>query len=239
LDRAALSRAQTPQTFRLGPIRAAHRAAAGAEMTDDVAVAQAAGLSVALTPGDEANVKLTTQADFVAAAARLEGTDPMEYRSGSGFDVHAFGEGDAVVLCGVRTPHARGLQGHSDADVGMHALTDAIFGALAEGDIGRWFPPSDPQWKGAASHIFLDKAVERVAARGGRLVNADVTLICERPKIGPLAEAMRARLAEILKVEVDRVSVKATTTERLGFAGREEGIAAMASVSLALPEGGA
>jgi len=239
LDRADLSRAQTPQTFRLGAIRAAHRAAAGAETTDDVAVAQAAGMTVALCLGDEDNVKLTTAADFAAAEARLRGAQIMEYRSGSGFDVHAFGDGSSVVLCGVETPHDRGLKGHSDADVGMHALTDAIFGALAEGDIGRWFPPSDPQWKGAASRIFLDKAVERIEARGGRLVNADVTLICERPKIGPLADAMRQTLAEILRVDVSRVSVKATTSERLGFTGREEGSAAMASVSVALPEGGA
>ncbi|MEM6745527.1 MAG: bifunctional 2-C-methyl-D-erythritol 4-phosphate cytidylyltransferase/2-C-methyl-D-erythritol 2,4-cyclodiphosphate synthase [Pseudomonadota bacterium] len=239
LDRDALSRAQTPQAFRLGPILAAHRAAEGREMTDDVAVAQAAGLCVALVEGEAANVKLTTAEDFQAAARRIGGTEAMEYRSGSGFDVHAFGVGDAAVLCGVEVPHGRGLKGHSDADVGMHALTDAIFGALAEGDIGRWFPPSEPAWKGAASRVFLEKAVERVAARGGRLVNADVTLICERPKIGPHAEAMRARLAEVLGIDAGRVSVKATTTERLGFAGREEGIAALASCSVALPEDGA
>ncbi|MEM1313612.1 MAG: bifunctional 2-C-methyl-D-erythritol 4-phosphate cytidylyltransferase/2-C-methyl-D-erythritol 2,4-cyclodiphosphate synthase [Pseudomonadota bacterium] len=237
LDRAALSRAQTPQAFRLGPILAAHRAAAGRALTDDVAVAQAAGIRVALVAGDEDNVKLTTAADFDAAARRIGGTRVMEYRSGSGFDVHAFGEGASVVLCGVEVPHGRGLKGHSDADVGMHALTDAIFGALSEGDIGRWFPPSEAAWKGADSSIFLAKAAERVAARGGRLVNADVTLICERPKIGPHAEAMRTRLAEILRIDVGRVSVKATTTERLGFPGREEGIAALASCSVALPEG--
>lgn len=238
LERDALVRAQTPQGFRLGPILAAHRAAAGRALTDDVAVAQAAGLAVLLTPGDEANVKLTVAEDLVRAEALLgarRGKDmTLDIRVGAGFDVHAFGEGDHVTLCGVRIPHPRGLSGHSDADVGMHALTDAIFGALAEGDIGTWFPPSDPQWKGAASEIFLAKAVERVAARGGRLTHADVTLICERPKIGPHAEAMRAELARILGVEIGRVSVKATTTERLGFPGREEGIAAQAAATVVL-----
>ena len=156
----------------------------------------------------------------------------MDLRLGNGFDVHAFCDGDAVWLCGVKVPHARGLLGHSDADVGMHALTDAIYGALAEGDIGQHFPPSDPQWKGAASHIFLRHAMERVAARGFTLTHCDVTLICERPKIGPHSTAMRAALAQIMGVEVDRISVKATTSERLGFTGREEGIAALATAAL-------
>ena len=156
----------------------------------------------------------------------------MDLRLGNGFDVHAFCDGDGVWLCGVKLPHPRGLLGHSDADVGMHALTDAIYGALAEGDIGQHFPPSDPQWKGAASHIFLRHAMERVAARGFTLTHCDVTLICERPKIGPHSDAMRAALAQIMGVEVDRISVKATTSERLGFTGREEGIAALATAAL-------
>lgn len=157
---------------------------------------------------------------------------PIDVRTGNGFDVHAFTEGSQVWLCGVSVPHSRGLLGHSDADVGMHALTDAIYGALAEGDIGRHFPPSDPQWKGAASDIFLAHAAARVAARGFRLTHCDVTLICERPKIGPHADAMRATLARILQIDADRISVKATTSERLGFTGREEGIAAMATATL-------
>ena len=156
----------------------------------------------------------------------------MDVRLGNGYDVHAFCEGDHVWLCGVKVPHGKALLGHSDADVGMHALTDAIYGALAEGDIGRHFPPSDPQWKGAASHIFLRHAMERVAARGFRLANCDVTLVCERPKIGPHADAMRAALAGLMGVAVDAVSVKATTSERLGFTGREEGIAALATATL-------
>ena len=156
----------------------------------------------------------------------------MDVRVGNGFDVHAFSEGDHVWLCGVKVPHGRGLLGHSDADVAMHALTDAIYGALAEGDIGRHFPPSDPQWKGAESHIFLSHAIGLATARGYRLANADVTIICERPKVGPHAAAMQARLAEIMGVAPDRVSVKATTSERLGFTGREEGIAAMATATL-------
>lgn len=233
VDRAGLVRAQTPQGFRLGPIRRAHEAARGHEFTDDVAVAQAAGMAVALVAGDERAAKLTTPEDFAQAEGRLAAM--MEYRAGTGFDVHAFAEGASVILCGVEIPFDRTLSGHSDADVGMHALTDAIFGALAEGDIGRWFPPSDPQWKGAASEIFLRKAAERVAARGGRLVNADVTLICEAPKIGPHAAAMQSRLASILEVDPSRVSVKATTTERLGFPGRGEGIAAQAAATVALP----
>ncbi|WP_339949797.1 bifunctional 2-C-methyl-D-erythritol 4-phosphate cytidylyltransferase/2-C-methyl-D-erythritol 2,4-cyclodiphosphate synthase [uncultured Albimonas sp.] len=233
--RAGLMRAQTPQGFRLPAILAAHRAAAGgAEATDDVAVVQAAGEEIEMVEGDEANLKLTTPADFARAETWLRGL-AEETRVGTGFDVHAFAPGDSLWLCGIEIPFDRSLAGHSDADVGMHALTDAIFGALGEGDIGRWFPPSDPQWKGAASEIFLRKAVERVAARGGRLINADITLICEAPKIGPHSDQMRARLAAIMEIEPERVSVKATTTERLGFPGRGEGIAAQAAASLALP----
>ena len=238
IPRDGLWRAQTPQAFRLGPIRAAHAASAGRALTDDVAVAAAWGLRTALTAGDPANFKLTTPEDLARAEALLapqtSSETQMDIRFGTGFDVHAFAEGDHVTLCGVKIPHPRALSGHSDADVAMHALTDAIFGAIAEGDIGRWFPPSDMQWKGAASDIFLRKAAERVAARGGRIQNVDVTIICERPKIGPHAEAMRATLAEILDLHLDRVSVKATTSEKLGFTGRAEGIAAQAAACVIL-----
>ncbi|MDG3042723.1 bifunctional 2-C-methyl-D-erythritol 4-phosphate cytidylyltransferase/2-C-methyl-D-erythritol 2,4-cyclodiphosphate synthase [Roseicyclus marinus] len=230
LARDGLWRAQTPQGFHLSAILAAHETFAG-DPTDDVQVARAAGMEVAIVPGHEDNLKITTPGDFARAAQILEKTQ-MDIRTGNGFDVHRFGPGDHVMLCGVAVPHDRGLQGHSDADVGLHTLTDAIYGALAEGDIGTHFPPSDPQWKGAESHIFLTHAVERVAARGFAITHADVTLICERPKIGPQAATMRARLAELLRIEVGRISVKATTTERLGFTGREEGIAALATVTL-------
>ncbi len=229
-DRAGLWRAQTPQAFRFDAILAAHRAHPGGA-ADDVEVALAAGLDVAIVPGEEDNLKVTFPADFARAEAILRGRT-MDVRMGNGYDVHAFCEGDHVWLCGVRVPHGRGLLGHSDADVGMHALTDAIYGALAEGDIGRHFPPSDPQWKGAASHIFLAHAAERMRARGYALSNCDVTLVCERPKIGPHAVDMAAELARIMGVDADRVSVKATTSERLGFTGREEGIAALATCVL-------
>lgn len=229
-DRAGLWRAQTPQAFRFPAILAAHRTHAG-EAADDVQVARAAGLDVAIVEGDENNLKLTFPGDFARAEAILRGQS-MDIRVGNGFDVHAFCDGDHVWLCGVRVPHGRGLLGHSDADVGMHALTDAIYGALAMGDIGRHFPPSDPQWKGAASHIFLRHAAELATAQGYRLANADVTLICERPKIGPHAIEMATELARIMGVDAGRVSVKATTSERLGFTGREEGIAALATVAL-------
>lgn len=229
-DRTGLYRAQTPQAFRYGAIVAAHAAHPGGA-ADDVAVARAAGLDVAIVEGDEDNLKLTFPADFARAEGIIRGR-AMDIRIGNGFDVHAFCDGDHVWLCGVAVPHSRGLLGHSDADVGMHALTDAIYGALGEGDIGVHFPPSDPQWKGAASHIFLRHAMGRVAARGYRLANCDVTLICERPKVGPHQAAMRAALAGIMGVAEDRISVKATTSERLGFTGREEGIAAMATCAL-------
>ena len=229
-DRSGLFRAQTPQGFHFDAILAAHRAHPG-DAADDVAVATAAGLKVAIVAGDEANLKLTHAADFPRAEAMMKG-QTMDVRTGNGFDVHAFCPGDHVWLCGVRVAHSKALLGHSDADVGMHALTDAIYGALAAGDIGQHFPPSDPQWKGAESHIFLRHAVALMTARGFRLANADVTLICERPKIGPHAPAMRQALAGILLVDIDRISVKATTSERLGFTGREEGIAAMATATL-------
>lgn len=229
-DRTGLYRAQTPQGFHFDAILDAHRRHGGGA-ADDVEVARAAGLDVAIVEGEEDNLKLTFPGDFARAEAILKGRG-MDIRLGNGFDVHAFCEGDHVWLCGVKVPHSRGLLGHSDADVGMHALTDAIYGALADGDIGRHFPPSDPQWKGAESHIFLRHAAELARARGFEISNCDVTLICERPKIGPHAEAMREALAAIMAVEVGRISVKATTSERLGFTGREEGIAAIATATL-------
>lgn len=230
VDRADLWRAQTPQAFRFAPILAAHLAHPGGAL-DDVQVARDAGLDVAIVEGEETNLKLTYPGDFARAEAILKGRD-MDVRLGNGYDVHAFCEGDHVWLCGVKVPHGKALLGHSDADVGMHALTDAIYGALAEGDIGRHFPPSDPQWKGAASHIFLSHAIGLARSRGYELGNCDVTLVCERPKIGPHALQMQAELARIMGVDEGRVSVKATTSERLGFTGREEGIAALATATL-------
>jgi 2-C-methyl-D-erythritol 4-phosphate cytidylyltransferase/2-C-methyl-D-erythritol 2,4-cyclodiphosphate synthase len=230
VDRAGLYRAQTPQAFRFAPILAAHLAHPGGAL-DDVEVARAAGLDVAIVEGEDSNLKLTFPGDFARAEAILRGRD-MDVRLGNGYDVHAFCEGDHVWLCGVKVPHAKGLLGHSDADVGMHALTDAIYGALAKGDIGRHFPPSDPQWKGAASHIFLAHAIRLARSMGYDLGNCDVTLVCEHPKIGPHALAMQAELARIMEVDPGRVSVKATTSERLGFTGREEGIAALATAAL-------
>ncbi|MEZ5883746.1 MAG: bifunctional 2-C-methyl-D-erythritol 4-phosphate cytidylyltransferase/2-C-methyl-D-erythritol 2,4-cyclodiphosphate synthase [Paracoccaceae bacterium] len=227
--REGLWRAQTPQGFAYDAILAAHRAfPEGA--ADDVEIALRAGLAVDIVPGAEDNLKITWPEDFTRAE-RILGAR-MDVRTGNGYDVHAFCEGDHVMLCGVLLAHDRGLLGHSDADVGMHALTDAIYGALAEGDIGRHFPPSDPQWKGAASEIFLAHAANLAASRGYRIANADVTLICERPKIGPHAVAMAQELARIAGIAPDRVSVKATTSERLGFTGREEGIAAIATATL-------
>lgn len=232
VSREGLYAAQTPQGFHFEPILAAHRAHPGGA-ADDVEVARWAGHRVEIVRGEAENLKITAAEDF-ARAQRLMG-GAMDIRSGTGFDVHAFGPGDHVVLCGVRLPHGAGLVGHSDADVGMHALTDAIYGALADGDIGRHFPPSDPQWKGAASAVFLSHAAERARERGFRLSNCDVTLICEHPKIGPHAIEMAKKLSGILGIEPGRVSVKATTSERLGFTGREEGIAALASVTLVAP----
>ena len=234
--RDGLWRAQTPQGFALEAIRAAHDAPGAAEAADDVAVALAAGLPVTAVAGDADNFKLTVPADMTRAARLLE--DRMDLRVGQGFDVHAFdapSEGAMVTLCGVEIPHAAGLSGHSDADVGLHALCDAIYGALAEGDIGRHFPPSDEEWRGADSMVFLDHAVALVKERGYRIANVDVTLICERPKIGPHAAAMQARLAPALGIGTDRISVKATTSEKLGFTGRGEGIAALAVATLVQP----
>ncbi|MGR3813094.1 MAG: bifunctional 2-C-methyl-D-erythritol 4-phosphate cytidylyltransferase/2-C-methyl-D-erythritol 2,4-cyclodiphosphate synthase [Cognatishimia activa] len=228
-NRAGLFRAQTPQGFDFETILAAHRSFDG-QAADDVEVARAAGVNVTITEGDEANLKITTPGDFARAERILRGT--MDIRLGNGFDVHAFEEGDHVVLCGVTIPHDKALKGHSDADVGMHAVTDAIYGALAEGDIGRHFPPSEMEWKDSDSAIFLKHAVDLAASKGFTISNIDCTLICERPKIGPNAAKMISRMAELMGMEEDRVSIKATTSERLGFTGREEGIAALATATL-------
>jgi 2-C-methyl-D-erythritol 4-phosphate cytidylyltransferase/2-C-methyl-D-erythritol 2,4-cyclodiphosphate synthase len=230
VPRQDLVRVQTPQAFRFDAIRRAHQAWAGGEATDDAQVARAAGLGVALVAGDPALDKLTFEADFLRAEAAL-----LTTRVGFGFDVHALAAGEALWLGGVRIPHDKGLKGHSDADVVLHALTDAILGALAAGDIGDHFPPSDPQWRGAASSLFLDHARRLVAERGGRIEHVDVTIICEAPRIGPYRDAMRERIAAVLRLHPERISIKATTTERLGFAGRGEGIAAQAVATVGLP----
>jgi len=239
VDRSGLWRAQTPQGFRFQPILAAHRrAATGPEMTDDAAVAEAAGIKVVLVPGIVNNFKVTTRADFERAEhmmAEHRAVTPLEYRTGSGYDVHRLIAGDGVWLCGVKIPHDMKLEGHSDADVAMHALTDAILGAIAAQDIGAHFPPSDPQWRGAPSWKFLDHAMKLVAKKGGQVTHCDVTIICERPKVGPHRDAMIAKLAEIMGIDAHRISVKATTTEKLGFTGRGEGIAAQAMATIALP----
>ncbi len=226
VERAGLWRAQTPQGFRFPEILAAHRAAAGEELTDDAAVAERAGLAVALVAGAERNVKITTVEDLRRAEEWL--ADKGETRVGTGFDVHHFVAGDHVMICGIRVSHDRALEGHSDADVGLHALTDAILGAVAQGDIGRHFPPSDPQWRGANSARFLAHAGALAAKAGATIVHVDVTIICERPKVSPHAEAMVAQVAAVLGIEPGRVSVKGTTTDGLGFTGRGEGIAAQA-----------
>ncbi|HTO78143.1 MAG TPA: 2-C-methyl-D-erythritol 2,4-cyclodiphosphate synthase, partial [Methylocystis sp.] len=235
-ERARLRGVQTPQAFSFDLILAAHRACAGSqvEFTDDAMVAEHAGATVHIFAGDPKNFKLTTPEDFLRATHELLAALP-DVRVGQGFDVHAFAEGQEIHLGGVAIPHSKGLAGHSDADVLAHAITDAIFGALAEGDIGAHFPPSDPQWKGAASSIFLEHAVERVKARGGMIAHVDATVICEAPKIGPHRDAIRASLAKIMGVPEERVALKATTTEKLGFTGRGEGVAAMATVTLRLP----
>lgn len=234
VPRAGLWRAQTPQGFEFQLILDLHQRFAGRDdMTDDASLCEAAGVPVALVPDRADNLKITRPEDFLMAERLLE--TGMETRVGSGFDVHAFEEGSVVTLCGVDIPHTAKLKGHSDADVGMHALTDAIYGALADGDIGYHFPPSDEQWRGAPSDVFLKHAMSQLADRGGRLILADVTLMCEAPKVGPHRQAMRARLAEIMAVSPDRVAVKATTTEKLGFTGRSEGIAAQATATISLP----
>ncbi|MBL4689991.1 MAG: bifunctional 2-C-methyl-D-erythritol 4-phosphate cytidylyltransferase/2-C-methyl-D-erythritol 2,4-cyclodiphosphate synthase [Rhodospirillales bacterium] len=231
VERAGLWRAQTPQGFHFDDLLAAHRHAGGEELTDDAAVAERAGLAVAMVEGAEDNFKVTEPQDLIRAERMLGGG---EVRTGFGLDVHRFEDGDHVTLCGVVIAHDFALQGHSDADVGLHAVTDALLGAIGAGDIGAHFPPTDPQWKGTPSDVFLRHAGELLAARGGRIANLDVTLICEAPKIGPHRESMTKRIAEILEISQDRVSVKATTTERLGFTGRGEGIAAQAVATVIL-----
>jgi 2-C-methyl-D-erythritol 4-phosphate cytidylyltransferase/2-C-methyl-D-erythritol 2,4-cyclodiphosphate synthase len=233
VERQDLWRAQTPQGFRFDAILAAHRAADAADLTDDAAVAAQANLEVIMVPGSEENAKITTDEDLRRAEHAADAA--LELRVGQGFDVHRFAPGDGVRLCGVRIPHGQRLEGHSDADVGLHAATDAILGALAAGDIGQHFPPSDPRWRDADSSLFLRHAADLVIQAGGRVVHVDVTLICEAPRIGPHREAMVRRLAEILGLEPGRCSVKATTTERLGFTGRGEGIAAQAIATIRFP----
>ncbi|MHB1207506.1 MAG: bifunctional 2-C-methyl-D-erythritol 4-phosphate cytidylyltransferase/2-C-methyl-D-erythritol 2,4-cyclodiphosphate synthase [Rhodospirillaceae bacterium] len=223
VPRDNLVRVQTPQGFRFTSLLAAHRQFAGEALTDDAAVMERAGSGVITVPGEEMNIKVTTTDDL----ARLSATTG-EIRTGTGFDVHRLGEGDFVTLCGLRIPHAQGLIGHSDADVALHAATDAILGAIGAGDIGQHFPPSDPQWRGAPSDRFIQHAHGLLRDKGGVLVHLDITIICERPKVSPHRSAMVARIAEILGVDAGRVSVKATTTEGLGFTGRGEGIAAQA-----------
>jgi 2-C-methyl-D-erythritol 4-phosphate cytidylyltransferase / 2-C-methyl-D-erythritol 2,4-cyclodiphosphate synthase len=231
--RDGLYRAQTPQAFRFPILLAAHRAGTAGAATDDASLLEAAGLTVAIVPGSEDNIKLTWPEDLRRLERAMFGG--LIPRVGTGFDVHVLEAGRKLVLCGVPIEHDKGLAGHSDADVGIHALCDAIYGALAEGDIGRHFPPTESAWKDADSARFLRHAAGRIAARQGMLANADVTLICERPKIAPHAGAMTARLAAILGVDPARISVKATTTERLGFTGRGEGIAAQAVATILLP----
>lgn len=239
VPREGLWRAQTPQGFHFDAILAAHRAAAQdptLDFTDDAAVAEWFGLDVALVEGAEHNRKLTTAEDLTIADEMMRrGSGAGTMRVGSGYDVHALGPGDEVILCGVRIPHIKKLIGHSDADVGLHALTDALLGTIADGDIGTHFPPSDDRWRGAGSEIFLKAAADKIAARGGSIVHVDVTLLCEAPRIGPYRDAMRGAMAEILGIESAQVSVKATTNEGLGFVGRGEGIAAMATATVRVP----
>jgi len=234
VPREGLLRAQTPQGFRFARILRAHRHYAAQDVTDDMALAELAGLHIAAVAGEERNMKVTTPEDFALAEAHLRAR-LGESRVGFGYDVHRFVAGDHVWLCGVRVPHDHGLEGHSDADAGLHALTDAILGAIGEGDIGEHFPPTDERWRGAPSWKFLDHAANLVRNKGGAISHCDVTIVCERPKVGPYRAAMRARIAEILKLDVARVSVKATTTEGLGFEGRREGLAAQAVATILLP----
>ena len=229
-----LYRAQTPQGFRFPEILEAHRKLATMHVTDDMAVAEHAGLPITRVEGEEMNLKITTESDFALAEQMLRGGS-TEFRTGQGFDAHRFTSGDHVWLCGLKIAHTHGLEGHSDADAGLHALTDAILGALTAGDIGLHFPPTDERWRGAASSVFLAHAARLVAHAGGAIAHCDITIISERPKIAPHRDAMRARIAEILKLDVARVSVKATTTEGMGFIGRGEGLAAQAVATIRLP----
>lgn len=239
VSRDGLFGAQTPQGFRFAALAQAHEIAGAqgrTDFTDDAAIAEWAGMKVRIVQGSTDNVKLTWAKDIEMADAKLSAASLFpDVRTGNGYDVHSFGEGSHVTLCGVAIPHGKTLSGHSDADVGLHALTDALLATCGAGDIGTHFPPSDPQWKGTASHIFVREAVRIVRAHGGRIANADVTLICEAPRIGPHREAMVAAMAQMLGIDPGRVSVKATTNERLGFVGREEGIAAIATASVVFP----
>ncbi|MXV43966.1 bifunctional 2-C-methyl-D-erythritol 4-phosphate cytidylyltransferase/2-C-methyl-D-erythritol 2,4-cyclodiphosphate synthase [Saccharibacter sp. 17.LH.SD] len=238
VPRADLWRAQTPQGFHFPLLRDLHHRHSEA-LTDDAGLLEREGHHVAIVMGSEDNIKLTVTEDLMRLERIVDHNKPtMLPRVGHGYDVHAFAEGRKLILCGIEIPHDRGLAGHSDADVGIHTLCDAIYGALAEGDIGRHFPPSDNQWRDMDSARFLIHAGDLIRSKGGMLVNADITIICEAPKIGPHAQAMRARLAELLRVKIDRISVKATTSERLGFTGRQEGIAATATVSIMVPDDG-
>jgi 2-C-methyl-D-erythritol 4-phosphate cytidylyltransferase/2-C-methyl-D-erythritol 2,4-cyclodiphosphate synthase len=232
VDRESLWQAQTPQGFHFGDIFEAHKSCEFSELTDDAAVAEKAKIAVELVMGSHDNVKITTMDDFIRAECSLGG---WEYRTGTGFDVHRFCKGNEIILCGVKLPSTCSLEGHSDADVALHALSDALFGAVAAGDIGDYFPPSDPQWKDVSSDIFLDKARDIIRKQGAYIVNVDITIICEEPKIGPHRQAMRSSVATILKITEDRVSIKATTTEQLGFTGRKEGIAVNAVATVKRP----
>ncbi len=235
VPRDGLYRAQTPQGFAYGSILKAHRDHAAQEVTDDVALAELAEMKVVMVEGEEKNFKVTRREDFALAAAMIgPSSENKDVRTATGYDVHKFTTGDHIWLCGLKVPHSHGLEGHSDADVGLHAITDALLGCIGEGDIGLHFPPTDERWRGAPSWKFLDHAASLVRGRGGVISHVDVTLICERPKIGPHRDAMKAKIAEILKLEPDRVSVKATTTEGLGFTGRREGIAAQAIATVKL-----
>lgn len=233
VPRVDLYRAQTPQGFRLKEILDAHAKPGAADFTDDAQLFENLGLEVALTEGSEDNFKITTGEDLMRAERLLAARS--EIRTAMGFDAHKFGDGDFVTLGGVEIPHTQGLEGHSDADVALHALTDALLGTISAGDIGQHFPPSDAQWKGAASDRFVQHAAKLIRERGGEIVNVDVTIICEAPKIGPHAQAIVARVADILAITSDRVSIKATTTEGMGFTGRREGISAQALAAVRLP----
>jgi 2-C-methyl-D-erythritol 4-phosphate cytidylyltransferase / 2-C-methyl-D-erythritol 2,4-cyclodiphosphate synthase len=237
LDRTRLRAVQTPQAFLYDELLAVHRHAFAAErndFTDDAALAEWAGMTVTVFDGEAGNVKLTTEEDFARVAAD-DWAALADVRTGTGYDVHSFVQGDHVWLGGVRIPHPQSLSGHSDADAPLHALVDAILGALADGDIGTHFPPGDPQWRGASSDRFLAFAVDRVRQRGGRIAHLDITIVCEAPRIGPHRDAMRTRIAEVAGVAIDRVAIKATTNEKLGFIGRREGIAAIATATIRLP----
>jgi 2-C-methyl-D-erythritol 4-phosphate cytidylyltransferase/2-C-methyl-D-erythritol 2,4-cyclodiphosphate synthase len=240
VPRAGLHAAQTPQSFEYDLILAGHRAAAAAEQgdfTDDAAIAEWQEIPVKLIEGDRDNIKLTLSRDLELADERLRGAMIPDIRTGNGYDVHQLVEGDGVTLCGVKIPHSQTLKGHSDADVALHALTDALLATCGAGDIGDHFPPSDPQWKGAASRIFLEHAAKIVREHGGTIMNADISIIAEAPKIGPHRESMRKMLADMLAIDLERCSVKATTNEKIGFVGRGEGIAAIATATVAYGRG--